>query len=147
MRSGSYKPRRLALVTGYPITDVSHWTVVRAETIGADAKSWLEDSATGGRWLFKANNVHVTSSATWSQREDVAEKVAGELASRAGLPCATIEFARRGTEAGCISLDLKPTTNWELQTGSVVLDGLLDDYIPGYEISNKLRIGHSLVNI
>lgn len=126
--------------------DVSSWDLIRAETIGADEKYWLADPSDSSQWLFKANKIHRNSAGVWSQREDFSEKVGGELAAAMGLPCARIEFARHGEELGCISLNLCPE-GWELQTGLVVLDGLLDDYEPGYLLANKARRGHSLENI
>ncbi|RLP94397.1 hypothetical protein EAD89_04105 [Micromonospora sp. BL4] len=125
--------------------DVSRWSLIRQETIGADEKYWLADPNDRQAWLFKANNTHRNAAGEWSQREDFAEKVGGELASAMGIPCARIELARRDDESGCVSLNLCPE-GWELQTGAVVLDGLLEDYEPGY-MGNKARPGHSLENI
>lgn len=126
--------------------DVSHWSLIRQETIGADEKYWLAHPTDGQPWLFKANNIHENAAGSWSQREDFAEKLGGELATAMGIPCARIEFARRDDELGCISLNLCPE-GWELQTGVVVLDGLLEDYEPGYTARNRVRRGHSLENI
>jgi hypothetical protein len=81
-----------------------------------------------------------------AQHEDFSEKVAGELGLRLGVPCAQIQLAERDGRAGCISLNLRPDT-WELQTGAVLLDGMLEDYVPGNVLENKTRRGHSLTNI
>ena len=130
--------------------DVSDWPFHSIETIGGEEKAWLlqPSNEPSTRWLFKPNNVHpaVGSKAAWSQREDFAEKVSCELGTRMEIPCAKIELAQRRGRAGCISRDLAPK-DWEIQTGFVLLDALLSDYIPGRELSNKLRTGHSLENI
>lgn len=131
----------------YQVIDVTDWKVERQETIGADEKYWLGEPSTGIQWLFKPNVVHVhPTRGRWTQREDIAEKVAGEIGKLFGIPCAEIEFAVWHGNAGCISRNLKPD-DWELQTGLVVLSGLLTDYVPGTEITNKTRKGHSLQNI
>ena len=132
----------------YPTIDVTDWKVERQETIGGDEKYWLNHPGSGQQWLFKPNNAHVNrvTGQSWTQREDIAEKAAGEIAKIFGIPCADIEFATWQGKAGCISRNLRPE-GWELQTGLVLLSGMLNDYIPGSEISNKARTGHSLKNI
>lgn len=132
----------------YSVIDVTSWKVERQETIGADEKYWLAEPDSDSQWLFKPNIVHVhpRSGEEWSQREDISEKVAGEIAKLLRIPCASIEFAIWKGKAGCISRNLRPE-GWELQTGLVLLSGMLDDYIPGTEITNKTRRGHSLQTI
>jgi hypothetical protein len=128
--------------------DVGDWAVGGLETIGGEEKYWLIEPSTETRWLFKPNNTHPATSDrdAWTQREDIAETVAAEIAVLMGVPCATIKHAQRGAALGCISRNLTPE-GWELQTGAVLLDQLLDDYVPGRELSNKQRKGHSLGNI
>ncbi|MEQ4305235.1 hypothetical protein ABNF97_28290 [Plantactinospora sp. B6F1] len=120
--------------------------MIRVETIGADEKYWLAQPGSENCWLFKANNVHKVGGRTWSQREDFSEKVSGELALKMEIPSARIELAEREGENGCVSLNLCPL-GWELQPGVVLMDGLLVDYVPGYEQGNRTRAGHSLENI
>jgi len=126
--------------------DVSTWSLDRIETIGADEKYWLFEPDSGRRWLFKPNTVHAHRGKTWTEHEDYSEKIAGELGVLLGVPCAEIELAQRGSKIGCVSLNLRPD-RWELQTGAVLMDGLLDDYVPGNVLENKTRRGHSLENI
>jgi hypothetical protein len=104
----------------YPVIDVTNWRVERQETIGADEKYWLSEPSSRDLWLFKANieHVHPKSGDKWSQREDVSEKVAGEIARRFGIPCASIALATWRGKSGCISRNLLPE-GWELQTGLV----------------------------
>jgi hypothetical protein len=125
--------------TPYPIMDVSGWSIANLEPRGGGPNTWLH-SATE-RWLFKP-----VSTVSWgNQGEDWAEKITCEVARLVGVPCADVELAHRHSQRGIISRDLAPPP-WELQTGSVLLSGLLHDYRPGSE-NVRGRPGHSLPNI
>lgn len=125
--------------TPYPVMDVSGWSIANLEPRGGGPNAWLYSGL--GRWLFKP-----VSTVSWGrQGEDWAEKITCEIAKLVGVPCADIEVAQRHSQRGIISRDLAPPP-WELQTGSVVLSGLLQDYRPGSE-NLRGRPGHSLRNI
>jgi hypothetical protein len=85
--------------------------------------------------------VHRNKAGLW-QGEDLAEKVASELASLMGVTHARVEFAKRGDQVGCISKDVA-ATNWELQAGAVALTAEHADFTT----KNRDRTGHSLANI
>jgi hypothetical protein len=119
--------------------DVSSWRVRDEEPAGDDEKVWL--TAPDGRdWLFKPVTEHERLGLV--QGEDWSEKLSSEMAVLLGVPCAKVELAVRRGRQGSISLDLKPA-GWELQPGSVLLADTAQDYIPG----DRIRRGHSLVNI
>lgn len=135
----------------YQIVDVADWQVEGPEATGGGEKVWLIESNGETRWLFKPNKLHVKDDAEWSQGDDIAEKVAEQLAGILEVPSAGIEMAVRGKVAGCISRNLKPE-QWELQNGVILLSEMLGDYIPGSEVGKKVvdgmvRKGHSLENI
>ncbi len=122
----------------YPVIDVSSWELLGLEADGLREHPWLLDPETDSTWLWKPAVLH----AERQQGEDWSEKIASELGSTLGLPCARVKLARRGPRAGCVSLDLRPP-GWELQPGAVLLAGLVD----GYQSRIKGRPGHSLPNI
>lgn len=125
--------------TPYPVMNVSGWSIANLEPRGGGPNAWLYSGS--GRWLFKP-----VSTVRWGcQGEDWAEKITCEIARLVGIPCADIEVAQRHSHRGIISRDLAPPP-WELQTGSVVLSGLLENYRPGSE-NLRGRPGHSLDNI
>jgi len=145
MRFGDIRRVRQS-VTDFDVYDVSKWKLSRVEPLGGIEKHWLVDPETGCQWLFKPNTYHSHDGRVWSQREDLSEKVAYELATRVGVPCALTHLARKQDQQGCLSLDLKPP-GWEFHIGSVLLDGIVEGYIPGYRPDNRSRHGHSLANI
>ena len=109
------------------------------EATGQNRHPWLRADRTGEAWLFKpvvVKNGH-------RQGEDWSEKLASLVGRGLGVPCADIELARRGSDEGCISRDLKPRHGWQLQTGAL----LLTDVIPDYVSQDVRRRGHNLENI
>jgi hypothetical protein len=124
----------------FPILDVSTWDTVADETVGVEAKYWLEEPGTQTRWLYKSVMVkhgHVHG-------EDWAERSVAELAPLLGVPCARIEVAVRNGEHGCISADLRPPRH-ELQHGQVLLE---ERKAPGYvHGTGKNHPGHTIENI
>ncbi|WP_448062620.1 hypothetical protein [Cellulomonas hominis] len=127
--------------------DVSSWTVVDAETGGADEKLWL--AGPDARWLFKP--VTITSTGH-RQGEDWAEKAAAHLAEMLGVPCAEVELAARHGVEGALSRDLCPP-GYQLQSGSLLLlDRSAPRFVPARELLDDKtmlarRPGHSLENI
>jgi hypothetical protein len=123
----------------FPVVDVSAWQVMELEATGQNRHPWLRDDQAGEAWLFKpvvVKNGH-------RQGEDWSEKLASLVGNALGVPCADIELARRGSDEGCISRDLKPRHGWQLQTGAL----LLTDVIPGYVSQDVRRRGHNLENV
>jgi hypothetical protein len=124
----------------FEVVDVTKWDIVDEETGGAEEKIWLRGPEDGERWLFKP--VTVKEGRTYG--DDWAEKAASELANRFGIPCARVELAKRGTDVGVISLNLKPH-GYDLQEGAIVLAATAaPGYLPGQPSG---RPGHNLTNI
>lgn len=107
----------------YPIVDVSAWTVVVEEQLGASEKVWL--AAPGlprtpeNRWLFKPVTLHSNGHA---QGGDWAEKISAELAKLIGIPSATVELGVRDGRTGTLSRNVRPGVEWETYTGGLWLD-------------------------
>lgn len=120
------------------VWDLSGWDPTNAELAGLDEKIWLSDPATDEQWLFKP----VTTHGSWAQGEDWAEKLASELASLLGVPCARVELATHEGRRGSISLNLRPS-GWAMHSGSDVLAGL----VPGYRTKRRGRAGHTIENV
>jgi hypothetical protein len=124
----------------FTVVDVSGWTVAVNETVGVEAKYWVEEPDTCTGWLFKSvtvKNGHVHG-------EDWAEKAVSELARLIGAPCARVELAVRCGKSGCISADLRPS-GYELQHGQVLLE---ERQALGYSHgTGKVHPGHTIENI
>ncbi|MBG0717565.1 hypothetical protein G3N18_05640 [Microbacterium sp. 2C] len=107
----------------YPIVDVSAWTVVVEEQLGASEKVWL--AAPGvphtpeNRWLFKPVTLHSNGH---MQGGDWAEKISAELAHLLGVPSAVVELGVRSGRAGTLSRNVRPDVEWETYTGGLWLD-------------------------
>ncbi|ANY06625.1 hypothetical protein [Pseudonocardia sp. HH130630-07] len=128
---------------GFPVVDVSDWESARPEAVGREAKVWIRPPGipTTTRehdWLFKPV---VTPANGNRQGEDWAEKLAAELGSLLGVPCAEIDVAVRGGTAGSVSRNVAPD-GWNLVLGSVLLSARDPDYVEG-EIRPPGRPGHS----
>jgi len=129
------------VVSPFPVVDVSDWPVAIIEPRGVEPKTWLREPATDVRWLFKP----VSRVAWGEQGEDWAEKITTEVANLLNVPCAAVEYARRGAERGTISRDLAAPP-YQLFTGAVLLSGVVPNYRPGAH-NIKGRPGHTLANI
>jgi hypothetical protein len=129
------------VVPPFPVIDVSGWPVAIIEPRGVEPKTWLQEPTTGVRWLFKP----VSRVAWGEQGEDWAEKITTQLADQLDVPCAVVEYAKRGAERGTISRDLAAPP-YQLSTGAVLLSGVVSRYQPGAR-NTKGRPGHSLANI
>ncbi len=83
--------------------DVSEWPVAGDEPMGTKRKVWLSRTTPAGvggqKWLFKYRSRDYTG-------DDWSEKLAAEVAEALGVPHATVELARRGSDRGVISRDL-----------------------------------------
>jgi hypothetical protein len=124
----------------FTVLDVSDWTVAVNETVGVEAKYWIEEPDSRTRWLFKS----VTVKDGHVHGEDWAEKVVAELAGLLGMPCARIELADRCGQSGCISADLRPQGH-ELQHGQLLLE---ERKAPGYAHgTGRSHPGHTIENI
>lgn len=124
----------------FEVVDVSGWEIVDEETGGAEEKTWVQSPQTGEHWLFKP--VTVKDGRTYG--DDWAEKATSELGAMLGLPCARVELARRHSQEGVISLNLRPR-GYDLQEGAIVLEAV---QAPGYVVGRPSgRPGHNLANI
>ena len=124
----------------FPILDVSGWTVAVNETVGVEAKYWVEEPGADMRWLFKS----VTVKEGHVHGEDWAERAVAGLATMLGVPCARVELAVRCEQNGCISADLRPPGQ-ELQHGQLLLE---ERKAPGYSHgTGKVHPGHTVENI
>lgn len=137
----------------YPVVDVDGWEVHQIEPGGDEAKLWLIDPVPRrpvgrDRWLFKPATVkEVHGGHLYRRGEDWAEKICAELAAIVGLPAARVDLARRFSDPGSMSLDLKPY-GWELQTGGVSIAAVDDRYRPRTEADKRPNpLGHNLENI
>jgi hypothetical protein len=131
----------------YEVLDVSTWPVMSQEARGVDPKDWItrpeavRDEGQEHLWLFKP-----VKHASYRRYDDVAEKVACELAALLGLPSARVELARGQHEEGIVSRNVTPN-QWEIDSGDVLLYET-----PGYlscagDDRPKNRVGHNLTNI
>ena len=106
----------------YERIDVSEWLFVRTETIGQSPAVWIrdpkKDDDSDHHWLFKPVEVHSNGT---QQGGDWAEKIAGELATFLGIPCAVIELAVRDGVLGSISRNVIPRY-WSMWSGRLWLD-------------------------
>lgn len=104
----------------YRIIDATAWPEVADEPQGGKRKQWLEEPGTGRHWLFKVRS---------QGGDDWAERIACDLASELGLPCATVELAARNGLPGALSLDF---TDNRIQGDLVLGNDLLVESDPAY---------------
>jgi hypothetical protein len=78
--------------------------------------AWLIDPD-GTRWLSKP----ASSGRTAGRERTGPRRSLRELATLVKLPAARFELATRMTEPGCISRDLRPGAQWEMQSGAVLI--------------------------
>lgn len=150
--SGSGRPSSYAPGVSYlfPVIDVTEWELVENEVLGANPKIWVRRPG-GGRdrqddWLFKP--VVVPESTGRAQGEDWAEKIVSELGGLLGVPCASVELARRGDVRGSVSRNVVPP-GWDRVLGSDLLSAKEPSYCgpfldsDGRERRPRGRPGHS----
>lgn len=105
-----------------PVRDVSAWPVKGDEPLGASEKVWLRDPEdshpTRGLWLFKPVVVHQNGH---PQRGDFSERISEALALALGVPTAQTCLARYNKRFGTLSRNVRPSTDWDVYTGSLWL--------------------------
>ena len=122
----------------FSVLDVSEWEVDTYEPSGRAEHPWLLDPE-GAAWLFKPCTVRPDR----REGEDWAEKIAAELASAVGLPAATVQMAVRDSVPGCVSRDVKPAADWEMQNGAVPLGKVVHNF----SVKARDRTGYNLANV
>ncbi len=120
------------------IEDAARWEIAGEEPQGRHRHLWLRHHDKERTWLFKRTDVQ----ADRPLHEDIAEKLASELAVRLGIPAARVDLAKLGEDRGCLVEDLR-WSGGEDQPGQVLLGGLIADYNP----SDRERRGHNVDNI
>lgn len=120
--------------------DASDWELAGEEPQGLQKHPWLRHESRKRPWLFKA----VESNLDRSLTDDIAEKLASEIASALGVPAAPVDLVSRAESTGCLVETLRPS-GWVLQAGQVLLGGVVNDYNPedrgrsGYNVANVRR--------
>ena len=125
-------------MTAFPRLDIAAWPLMGWESAGQSRHDWYRDPSSGEACLFKPTLIK----GGLRYGEDWAEKIASEIATRLGIPCARVDLADRGGVEGCISRDVQQR-GWDLSSGNDLLSGV----VRGYEGRTKLRRGHSVANI
>ena len=105
------------------IIDVSEWELIKDETVGASAKSWVREPSVAetpqSAWLFKPVVVHADGSV---QGGDWAEHLAAEVAGVLGVPTAEIRMGEREGEFGTLSRNVRVDERTDCYPGSLWLD-------------------------
>lgn len=114
--------------------DASAWTLAGVEQQGLHEHEWYRQVSEPRTWLFKPARPERHRAIG----EDIAEKVASELARLVGVPAARVELAERGAVRGVLVEDARPS-GWELQHGRVLMGEVIDDYDP----DDREHHGHS----
>lgn len=118
----------------YQVLDVDPESLIGDEQLGTKPKAWF--SRNGEEWLFKE--------ARAGTGEDWAEKIAAEVASRAGIAASTIELATCRGRRGSASQSFVNRQTEILFHGNELLAG----QITGYERDKRQRQSdHTLENI
>ncbi len=99
----------------YPVHDVSTWTRFGDETMGTKAKFWCHDEH-GRDWLFKF--------ARPGTGEHWAEKVAAEVGSLLGVPCAEVELAGCSGRPGSLTRSFVTEGSGSLVHGNELLQAV-----------------------
>jgi hypothetical protein len=121
----------------WPFVNIDEWTVAGVEKQGRHAHDWLRHSSRKRTWLFKP----ARSERQRAAGEDVAEKLACEIARLLGVPAAPVQLATRSGVRGALVEDVRPP-NWELQAGRTLMPEAVPDYDPddpehrGYNIES-----------
>lgn len=98
--------------------DVSGWPVLRAEQAGSTENLWLEEPATGRRWLHKDTVIPQNG---LEQGEDWSEVISTQVAELVGVPCAATRLCERNGRRGSLSLSVVPDGH-DLWEGTVILE-------------------------
>ena len=134
--------------------DVSDWTVVAEEAMGADPKVWITPdigSASPGTpevaWLFKSVKTgRLHDGRTYRRHDDVAEAVVHEIAQLLRVPTAPVRLATRDGVPGIISRNVIRADH-TIRSGDLVLLGIEGYVSCAGERRTAARPGHTLLNI
>lgn len=113
------------VLDSWPVVTADDWSLAGLETQGQHPHDWLKHPSRKRTWLFKP----ARPARNRSLGEDVAEKLASELARLVGIPAAPVELAIRGGVRGALVEDAR-LPNWELQAGRALLPEVVPDYNP-----------------
>jgi hypothetical protein len=122
----------------WPVVPVDDWSVAGLETQGRHPHDWLKHPTQKRTWLFKLARPERDR----SLGEDVAEKLASELARLVGIPAARVELAVRDGVRGALVEDAR-LPNWELQAGQA----LMPEVVPDYDPDDPGQRGHNVGTI
>lgn len=122
----------------WPVVPVDDWTVAGLETQGQHPHDWLKHPSQKRTWLFKPARPERDR----SLGEDVAEKLASELARLVGISAAPVELAVRDGVRGALVEDVR-LPNWELQAGRA----LIPEVVPNYDPDDPGQRGHNIETI
>lgn len=122
----------------WPVILVDDWSVAGLEAQGQHPHEWLKHPSQKRTWLFKP----ARSERDRSLGEDVAEKLASELARLIGIPAAPVELSVRDGVRGALVEDVR-LPNWELQAGQA----LIPEVVPDYDPDDPGRRGHNIQTI
>lgn len=111
--------------------DVSDWAVVQVEKAATSVATWLEEPATGDRWLHKDTVIPGTG---LEQGEDWSEVISSRVGSAMSIPCAETRLCLRAGRRGSLSRNIRPPAH-SLYNGYVLLDECeeVTDYFPHIE--------------
>jgi hypothetical protein len=126
------------VLDSWPVVPVDDWSVAGLETQGQHPHDWLKHPSQKRTWLFKPARPERDR----SLGEDVAEKLASELARLAGIPAAKVELAVRDGVRGALVEDAR-LPNWELQAGQA----LILEVVPDYDPDDPGQRGHNIETI
>jgi hypothetical protein len=136
MRLSRGCPRHNEVVhDSWPVVCVDDWSVAGLETQGQHPHDWLKHPSQKRTWLFKPARPERDR----SLGEDVAEKLASELARLVGIPAAPVELAVRDGVRGALVEDVR-LSNWELQAGQA----LIPEVVPDYDPDDAGQRGHNI---
>lgn len=114
--------------------DAAAWTLAGIEQQGLHEHEWYSTESESRTWLFKP----ARRERHRAFGEDIAEKLASELARLVGVPAARVELATRGTDKGVLVEDARPP-GWVLAHGRVLMSEAVEDYDP----DDREHRGHS----
>jgi hypothetical protein len=105
--------------------DASDRKLAGVEQQGLHAHEWYRSDSEPRTWLFKP----ARQERHRAFGEDIAEKLASELARLLAVPAARVELATRGEMRGVLVEDARPP-DWALQHGQVLMGEAVEDYNP-----------------
>lgn len=136
--SGAYARHNELVLESWPVVTVDDWSVAGLEPQGQHPHDWLKHPSQKRTWLFKPARPERDR----SLGEDLAEKLASELARLVGIPAAPVELAVRDGVHGALIEDVR-LPNWELQAGQA----LMPEVLPSYDPDDPGQRGHNVRTI